>query len=281
MVNDKLFELRPVNELFSIVKDDFRTFDAEGLVEDDRLLKTVMYCNEKLGIPIREIREVAIPVIDFKASLPIDFERLYYACALQATNGITTELVNPFDNNVDQDIVYEAELDRASLGCVENYQVIVKRQTKTTIHNYGSWVQLDVSSDSKKFCHIDCPNKRRKGRYTISIKSDHIETPFKNGTLYVVYIGLMKDMDGNVTFPFHPMITPYYEWMCKEKILQDAIFNSDKPGIGELYKEAKMERAKAWLDAFNITTEKPVQEWKEHQRRKELNWYHQYFRYFK
>lgn len=278
-INNKVFSHRPIHELMAIVKNDFRKFDSEGLIDDGTLVKTVMYCNERLGIPIREIREAAIPVSDFKAHLPLDFEKLYYVCALQATNTMVTDMVNPFDNSVDQDIVYEASLDRESLGCVQNYSVTVKRLNTTTVHNHGSWVELDISGNSQS-CHIDCPNKRKKGKYTISIKDDHIETPFRSGMLYIMYVGMMKDEEGNITFPFHPLITPYYEWSVKEKIVSDAIFNSDGSNLGELFKLAQLEKNKAWIDAFNFTTDKAYGEYVALQRKKELSWYNQYFKWF-
>lgn len=281
MINEKVstFEHRPISELLNIVRNDFRQFDVEGLIDEGVLVKTVLYCNEKLGLPIREVREVAIPVSEFKATLPMDFEKLYYTCGLQATNTVITSQVNPFDNNVDQDIIYEAKLDRQSLGCVDNYQVTVNRLTNTTIHSYGTWVQLDVTGP-EKFCHIDCPNKKKKGKYTITLRDGYIETPFRAGTLYVMYIGMMKDKDGNITFPFHPMITPYYEWTIKEKILSDAIFNSDAANLAEKFKLAQQERVKAWIEAFNFTTEKGYGEYVAAQRKRELRWYSEYFRYF-
>lgn len=278
-INGKIFEHRPIEELFAIVKNDFSKFDNEGLIDEGTMIKTVMWCNEKLGIPIREIREVAIPVVDFKGELPLDFEKLYYICGLRATGTHVTENVNPFDNNVDQDIIYDAHLDRESLGCVDNYRVIIKRQTNTTIHNYGTWVQLDVRG-SDKHCHIDCPNKRKRGRYTIELKDDHIETPFKSGLLYMMYVGMMKDTEGNITFPFHPMITPWYEWVLKEKVITDAIFNSDAPDLGTKLQLAQQEKVKCWLDAYNITMEKSYGEYVQAQRKKELGWYSTYFKHF-
>ncbi len=279
MVNEKIFDHRPISELLSIVKNDFRKFDQEGLIDDGTIVKAVMACNDRLGIPIREIREAAIPVVNFKAKMPLDFEKLYYVCALQSTNTLIHQQTNPFDNNVDQDIIYEAHLDRESLGCVDNYQVTVNRLTNTTIHQYGSWVQLEVNGPDK-FCHIDCPNKRKKGKYAVTIHEDHIDCPFRAGTLYLVYIGSMKDSEGNITFPFHPLITPYYEWVIKEKVIMDAIFNSDGTGLGELLKLAQLERAKAWIDAFNITMEPGFGELVKMQRKKELQWYNQWFKYF-
>lgn len=281
MINNKTFDHRPMSELMSIVRNDLRTFDDEGLIDEGTLIKTVLHCNERLGISIKELREVAIPVQEFKACLPLDFDKLYYVCALQATNTLVAQLRNPFDNSFDSDIIYEAELDRQSLGLsgVDSYQVTVKRETRTTIHQYGTWIPMTLNSNCSKHCHIDCPNLRKPGRYEIEIKDGEIHTPFRAGTLYMMYIGMMKDADGNITFPFHPLITPYYEWALKEKVLLDAMFNSDAANISDLLKLTQQERAKAWLDAYNFTMDRDYTEYVAHQKKKELSWYHQYFRY--
>lgn len=284
-INDKLFDHRPVDQLMAIVKNDLRKFDQEGLIDEGVLIKTVKYCNEKLGIPIREVREIAIPVYDFKAKLPADFERLYYVCALNATNTLIHYNQSPFDNNFDADIVYDAHLDRESLGNAANYRVVIQKETNISVHNFGHWVHLDVGKGGDKYCHIGCPNLKHdrpfhRGRYTVELDGEHIHTPFRAGILFLVYIGMMKDANGNITFPFHPLITPFYEWSLKEKILSDAIFNSDIPNIGELFKLAQLERGKAWLEAFNFTTEKEYGGYVDLQRKKELKWYNEYFKYF-
>lgn len=282
MVNNKLFSHKPIGELIDIVKTSFRELNAEGLIDDGEIVKQVLWCNDKLGLPIREIKEVAIPVWDYKAKLPMDFERLYYTCALTATNTLVSAGVNPFDNNFDRDVIYEAKLDRESLGCVDNYNVTIKRQMNVTVHNYGTWVQLDVDGSSDKYCHVACPNRRRKGKHTIVIKDGEIETPFRAGTLYLIYIGLMKDENGNITFPFHPMITPWYEWTIKYNIIVDAIFNSDINREEAEYKRklAEKEKTQAWIDAFNFTLDKGYGEYVKSQRKRELAWYSEWFRHF-
>lgn len=273
-----IFEHRSIDQLMAIVKNDLRKFDQEGLIDEGSLIKTVMYCNDKLGIPIREVREIAMPVSHFEAQLPIDFEKLYYVCAVEATNTMIVRGKDPFNNNFDQDILYEAAIDRDSFGGATNYQVTINRITNQTFHDCNTLTHLDVSGANNIF-HIDSPNIKRKGKYSVSIKDDKIHTPFRAGMLYMMYIGMMRDSDGNVTFPFHPLITPYYEWTIKEKIISDAIFNSDGNNLGELFKLAQQEKDKAWLDAFDFTTSKEYGYYVNLQRKKELQWYSQYFRY--
>jgi len=279
MINDKIFDHRPISELMAIVKNDLRKFDAEGLIDDGTLIKTVLYCNDKLGIPIREIREVAIPVDEYRAELPKDFEKMFYVAALNCSNTRVVQGRDPFDNNVDQDVIYDACLNRDRLGCVDNYQVIVNRKSTITTYDYPSWTPIQISPQSYNFCHIDCPNKKKLGKYQVQIHEDHISTPFRTGTLYIMYVGMMRDKDGNITFPFHPMITPYYEAAITEKVIKDAIFNSDG-NYGELFKLAQLERVKTWLDAYNFTMEKGYGEYVKMQRKRELGWYNQYFKYF-
>lgn len=286
MVNNKLFEHRPISELIDIVKTSFREMNADGLIDDGEIVKQVLWCNDRLGLPIREIRETAIQVWDYKAKLPKDFEKLFYVCGLKVTNTLVSEGMNPLataiNNTFDTDIIYEAGLDRESLGCVDHYQVIIKKDASKTIHTFGTWVQLDINDSSDKFCHIACPNRRKKGRYTIEIKDGEIHTPFRAGTLYLIYIGLMRDENGNITFPFHPMITPWYEWTIKYNLIVDAIFNSDINREEAEYKRklAEKEKTQAWMDAFNFTLDKGYGEYLKSERKKELGWYNQWFKYF-
>lgn len=126
MVNNKTFEFRPVSQLLSMVKNDFKKLDDEGLIDDGVLIKVIMACNDRLGIPIREVKQVCIPVVDYKANLPLNFEKLYFASALTATNTVIHSQQNPFANNFDRDIIYSAGLDRGTLGNTDSYSVTVK-----------------------------------------------------------------------------------------------------------------------------------------------------------
>lgn len=272
---------KPISQLLAIVKNDFSSYQLNGVIDDGVLIKTILYCNDKLGLLVREVREKCLVVNDYKAELPLDFEKLYYSCALQATNTQALTLKNPFDNNVDQDIIYEARLDRDSLGNVDAYKVVIERETNTTVYTRGNWIELGVDSQSDKYCQIDCPNKKRKGKYTITIQEDYIDTPFKSGLLYVMYIGTMKDENGEMLFPFHTLITPYYEWSLKEKIIMNLIFNTEGDrNLGELLKLCQLEKAKDWLDAFNFTSDRTFGQMVALQKKKEYEWYSKYFKFF-
>ena len=278
-INNRTFEHRPIEELLAIVRQDFRKFDDEGLIDEGNLIKTVMYCNDRLGIGIREIKQACLNVEDYRVKLPLDFEKLYFTCALKATSTSITLGMNPFNNNFDRDIIYEADIARDDFGGTDFYGVTIKREEKVTIHTTGEWIGIDVLPDSHSFCHPSCPNTRKKGKHSIYIKDGYIVTPFRCGELYMMYLGTMCDEEGNLLFPFHPMITPYYEWSIKEKVIMDAIFNSDVTDAS-LLQLAQREKVKAWLDAYDFATSKGFGEYVKIQRNKEMSWYNKYFRFF-
>jgi hypothetical protein len=278
-VNNKTFEHRPINELMAIVRQDFRKLDDEGLIDEGNLIKVVMYCNDRLGVGIREVKQVCIPVEDYRARLPLNFEKLYFTAALKATGTTVTLGRDPFNNNFDRDVIYEADIARENFGGTDFYGVTIKRETHLTVHTCGEWIGIDVFPDSHGYCHPSCPNVKKKGKYSIRIEDGHIITPFRTGELYIMYVATMCDEDGNLLFPFHPMITPYYEWSIKEKVLLDGIFNSDLVDAN-LLALAQREKSKAWLDAYDMTTSKGFGEYVAMQRKKEMGWYNQYFKFF-
>ena len=144
----KTFELRPISELMSIVRNDLRKLDDEGLIDEGRVIKTIMACNDRLGIPIREIKQKCIQVADYKAKLPLNFEKLYYVAAISSTNTSIIDGRSPFDNSFDRDVIFDAELDRGSLGNVDSYNVVINRNTRITVHSTGSLTSLSVSPES-------------------------------------------------------------------------------------------------------------------------------------
>lgn len=285
MIKGKTFEHRPIKELIAIVRNDLRKYDEEGLIDEGTLIKSIMYCNDVLGIPVREIKQKCLVVDDFKAELPLNFEKLYFVCALTATNTNIHHLTpprNPFDNHFDHDLIHEVDIERGTFGGAQNVSIVIKRESNIQTHHCSTWIPLSLGSSSFSRCHVSCPNMRKTGKYQIDIVGDQIHTPFKSGQLYMMYLGTMQDDEGNLLFPFHPLITPYYEWVLKEKILMDALFNSD----GEFRETqtkleyAKAERLKAWVDAWNITLEKSYGEYVASERKKELGYYNTYFKFF-
>lgn len=279
-INGKNLEHRRIDELMAIVRGDLWKLDSEGLIDEGRCVKTVMYCNEKLGLSIREVREVCLKVEGGKARLPLDFEKIWYARGLRDLRSIELEMRNPFDNGVDADVLYEAKIASGKIGPDTPVTVTIKRQTNVTVHEFQNWIELDVDTQSKKYCYGNSPLYRHRGKPCIRLNDDStLDVPFEEGLVYVMYVANLKDEDGYLLFPFHPVITPWYEWCVKEKIIQDALFN-DEGNYAPLLQECKRERGLAWIDAYNACTDPRVGHHIQLQRKRELEFYNQYFKYF-
>lgn len=281
MINGKNLEHRPISELMAIVKRDLKKINEKGLIDEGSCIKTIMYCNDTLGIPVREIREVCIPIENYTAKLPLDFEKIYYACYKKEGRKINYKARDPFNNSVDADVVYEARIASGNFGGDEKINITINRIQDVEVTSFGNWVQIDVAKISSKYCYPNCPIVGREKPAIIINDDNTIDVPFEKGEIYVMYIANMKDEDGNLIFPFHSKITPWYEWCIKEKIIIDAIFNSEGQEYVNLLNIAKRERGLAWIDAFNATMDKALGEHSKLERKKEIEWFNKYFKYFK
>ncbi len=268
-----------LGQLLSSVRNDFSSMDDEGFIDESKLIKTIMLCNEKLGIPIYRMKEVIISVDNYRAELPIDFWKVVYVCAVECESFGIKNLRNPFNNTVTlemkQEAICEASL-QPDLTCSGVCPpIIIKRKGTDIINEYRLWTPLTLSKRSNMFTHTMCLNT--KGKYTIDINEETIDVPFREGELYMMYFTVMQDEDGNVLVPFHPLISNWYEWCIKEKILQDMLFNSDGDVTRKL-EYASKQKSLYWLDAVNFVSEPLYKELKETQLKRDRKLYDQYYK---
>jgi hypothetical protein len=114
--------------------------------------------------------------------------------------------------------------------CGDYYQLIQK--VKYTTRTYTEFMPIYIKPGKQIDC--DCPNtKIRAGAYA-EIKNGFINAGFENGTVYINYQALMQDNDGNLLVLDHPMITEYYEYALKERILENLFMNGETGLEGKL-----------------------------------------------
>lgn len=271
-----------LSKLIASVSNDLPSLDAQGFIDPSRLIKTVMLCNEKLGIPIYKIKECFIPVENFKADLPSDFWKVVFTCAVKTESFGIRNYRDPFNNTVTLGMkaqaACEAELQVITEGaCTTNCPTrIIKRCGTDLEQTYTQWIPLSLSKRSNIYTHDLCMNKD-KCKYTIDIDEESIYIPFRDGEIYMMYFTAMQDENEEPIVPFHPLITNWYEWCIREKILQDMLFNSDGD-VAQKLQYASREKAKYWLDAMNFVMEPFYKELSEIQRRKEQKFYNTYYK---
>lgn len=270
------------SQLIASVANDLPSLDAKGMINSSRLIKTIMLCNETLGIPIFRKKECFIKVKNFKADLPVDFWKVVFVCAISHESFGISNYRDPFNNTVTLDMKKQADCEASMQvisegNCVKNCPMkIIKRCGKDIVNTYTTFTPLSLSKRSSSHIHSLCMNKAGN-KYTIDIDEELIETPFREGELYMMYFTAMQNEEGEAIVPFHPLITNWYEWCIKEKIFQDALFNSDENVVNKL-RYVSQEKAKYWLDAINFTMEPFYNELQQMQKKNEQIFYDTYYK---
>lgn len=278
MINNKTYSFITLTELLASVRNELKSFHDLGLIEESLVIKEILRCNEKLGLVISEMKQVILDVNEFKTELPVDFYKVYYMAALNETNVSVSNLINPWDNTKDQTVTYEADIRAGNFGGTQNTLVIYKKNTEQRETEYYNWTPLSVSKYKSNRCYTNSPIFNYQGKYVVDFTDTEIQTPFRKGEIYMMYLAAMRNEEGEILVPFHPLVTPWYEATITEKILYTAIMNSDEPNLGEKYKLAQQKTIDAWLDAWNFTTDRTYQQISQAQRDREMKWHNKYYR---
>lgn len=277
-MNNKIIEYIPFSELMSLVKQEIKSYDSQGYVNDGDLIAKVMYCNEKLGINIHDVKQSIIEIKNNIGDLPKDFYKVFYMAALSMTNTTVTNWTNPWDNNKDRTVTYDADFKRGCIGCEDHVTVIYKKSGQDITQSYYNW--HDIRLTNNKYSYIGCPNLKSNSKNEVTIENGKIETGFRTGEIYMMYIANMTNEEGEIIVPFHPLITPWYVWVCVEQVLISMIFDTDED-LNKLKMQRDLaieEKNKAWINCWNFCNSKDFLKWQSDQRNKELSWYNRWFK---
>lgn len=275
------FKYITLQQLLASVKTDLPSFKDSGFIDEGNVVKTIMWCNEKLGLPIRRVKETVLNIRNYQVDLPADFQKAIYVAALEHSSFGTAQYKDPFNNSHDQTNECHLHVEEfVSGGNVEYIKTIKTKMGEGLWYSHTNWTELSLSPSSYIYTDSSCVNNRMKGKYTIDIDGERIMTPFREGQIYIMYHANLEDEEGNMLIPFHPLITNWYEWCVKEKILMDMAFNSDG-NVADKLKLAQMEKTKAWLDALDFEMEPTYHQLKDIQKKNEMDMWTKYFKWVK
>jgi hypothetical protein len=132
---------RTFDELLDSVKIDIRTYDLEGMIDDQTLIKVVQRVNYDLGLKINPNRTKMLEVSNYRAKLPSDFAVLNHA--LLCTGSIETETPPLWSYKTYQqgvaDGIYQAEFEIYRNMVEQCTQVLtIAPGINTVTHNLGT-----------------------------------------------------------------------------------------------------------------------------------------------
>lgn len=279
------FKYIKFSDVLNSVKSDLHLFDNNALILEDRLLKVVYHCNDKLGLKLNKSKQVLLEIKNGKADLPLDFYKLEMVFAtavtkvpnhLQLIPGNKAEYTTcpPRDNSP---LIKIDKMGCKDICCNEMY-IVRQPQIQREIE-VKTFIPLSMSQRCNDFCVSYTPNLSKHSEFSIDLEDGVVKTSFKEGQLFMCYIGTLEDEDGLPMIPFHPLLNGYYEWSLKRKILEDIFMNSEAD-VEKKLAYAKQEQSSAYLEAWQFTGYPEHKELEKNQRKYELEFYHKWYKMF-
>lgn len=248
---------RTFDQLLSSVLSDFKTYDQEGQIDPQDLIKIAQKINTQLGVKIFQNKQKILTIEKGRVRLPNDFFKLNlaYICTekifiSQNMQGIQTEdVILPSNCNNPGPIpchTFNTTCREGSVRlteCGKEYHVIQYFKTQTVTYKHLRKLKITDGSGLTD----DCPNKNFYVEEEGYIKDGWLYVNFDKGTLYINYISQMEDEDDNLLVLDDNIINEYYEYALKERILENLLIEGEDV-VRKLEYIAK-KRSKAYIEA--------------------------------
>jgi hypothetical protein len=138
------------------------------------------------------------------------------ACSSQLYNPLI-----PFGDNCTKPRVF--------MNCKGECWELIQKINTTTTRTYRRLISVKILENPENI-DCDCPNLYSDNSNTAWIQDGFIHTNFNSGKLYINYQGMLEDDDGNLLVPDHDMISEYYEYALKQRILENLMMNDEPVG---------------------------------------------------
>ena len=285
MTNDKFKYIR-FDQLLASVRLDLQLFDDNGYILPDRLLKIIYRCNEKLGFKINKSKQCLINIENGRGDLPSDFykiEMVFATCTTTIPNHLQTIPGNKatFTTCPPKDTVPTITVEK--LGCKDvcnNTTWIVRELPVFREVELQTIIPLNMSRSCTQSCTTYCPGTNTKnGQYGIDLTENQVVTTFKEGQIFLCYLGALEDDDGEILIPFHPLLNNYYEYSLKVKILEDIFLNSEAD-VEKKLAYVKQELSNAYFEAWQFTGYPEYRELEDFNKRDEMKFYNTWYKPF-
>jgi hypothetical protein len=266
----------PLSSLMASVKSDLNLYDDAGMIDEDRVIKVIAECNQKLGQKIYKSRECKLTVVNSKAEVPRDLFKINNISAFQIYNvqhsdpdfnSMQVEFTSEKPKDISKIITYgKIACEDSCNNCywVTNNKKHIERETI-----YKRLVPLNYSSN---IINKGCNKHNINSQYTVDLQDNIFRFNFESGDVYLDYLGDLITDDGEIEIPFHPMLNPYYEYSVKEKILEDIYLNSEADILQKL-QYISQKRLDAYGKAWSFVQTEDYKEWNKIQKKlREEHW---------
>lgn len=243
-----MLNYKKASTILEQVAEELNSYDEQGLIDNSKLYKILRTCNATLGIRLNPEKQVMVRVNNFHAPTPSDYEALNFAflCHKKKLNvtrphGFHVEIKSfqewqPKDNSC---CIFERETE-----------TVIVQKCKEEWQEFSHFDMVRITDSTK--CSDNCMNVLSRSSNSVSINKNDIVTDFKEGDLYLNYVGAMEDEDGDLLVLDHPLTEPYYEAAVIHHLFKLLLRNKEAD-VAQLYTESLRALQRAKIDALNFT----------------------------
>lgn len=298
------WEYIKLSQVMASVRSDLQVFDDANMIDEDKCIKIVMQCNEKLGQRIYKSKPCKIDVNNYRGNIPSDLWKIENIFALTTSNtGLThsegggiigaTQIthtdyvpskilskdVSSIKCATEMSCCREAPCSTGCGGTCGKITYLTEDQKHYIEYNHQQLIPLTLSLSTSNSCVNYSPCSKYKGEFSVDISNEEFEFSFEIGTVYLSYLGNMVDEDGEILIPFHPMLNQYYEFALKEKILQDIYLNTQADVIQRL-QYVSAEKSKHYYDAYQYIQTSKAGQYDKMRKKREMEYYNKWYSMF-
>lgn len=269
------------DQMMSSVESDMKSFADNGMIDRGDVIKIVRTVNADIGLKINQERECVLTINNYKADLPADFLYLQMAlgCTIEEYSMPSKHMFGTQTEEINCPVEY---YDEGYNGCLNEcggcYWVTQKFSNKT--EKYERLTPLSLTKNVQKICTDNSPNFQwRDSPYDIDIQDGELIANFRSGKIYISYLSDLFDEDGNILLLDHPLVTDYYEYAIKKRLLENFMMNNDADVAQKLmYIKEELRQARIRSMNFINTLEyTEIQKVYQHNRVRFYNRYHRIF----
>ena len=270
-------------QLLSSISQDLHLYDDSALIREDTLIKVIHYCNEKLGVRLHSPKQCILKVKNGFAELPSDFWKLEMAFAIQIMDAPQSMYMIPPNlveyttapETVKQPIVNIRKVACKDMFC--NTMWAVKYQNTEPVTRIERIIPLSMSQRCEHHLTQYCP--RPRSEYSFDLEDNVLKFSFKEGEVFISYLGLLEDENGDPMIPFHALLNDYYEYSLKERILENMYLNSEADVLQKL-QYVTLKKKEAYLDAWQFTGTPEHGELDRFDKQRSQNFYNKWFKMY-
>lgn len=223
--------------IYSIVKEELKSYFDSGAVDDLMFPTYLNKCMEKLGKGSYVIVEELFEICGYEARLPDNFYSVREAWLCTNVNGYPYRSANSFysqaasTDTIQVSPVISGGKPCTNVDCVNPscngaecmptlIQAVYKTNNEFTVSYSKKYLLKPGNISVKNHCSLDCKNFGSSAPDSFDIRDNKFVTNFEKGIVYLIFYATEYDKTGNQLVPDNHEIKEYVEYFIKFKVFE-------------------------------------------------------------